>query len=90
MEDRILNAIQRIRSKCKKRVTSQRIYSFINKGVLFLESNSFQDFMIGLEIDGYISKRDKGKCASYFVRKKFINKSSIENNENSNNRISMQ
>ena len=89
MEDRILNAIQRIRSKCKKRVTSQRIYSFINKGALFLESNSFQDFMIGLEIDGYISKRGKGKCASYFVRKKFINRSSIENNENSNNRISM-
>ena len=25
-----------IRSKCKKRVTSQRIYSFANKGALFL------------------------------------------------------
>ena len=66
---------------------SQWIYSFINKGALFLESNSFQDFMIGLEIDGYISKRGKGKSASYFVRKKF---SSIEKNENSNNGISMQ
>ena len=33
---------------------SQRIYSFINKGALFLESNSFQDFMVGLETDGYI------------------------------------
>ena len=90
MEEKILNAIQHIRSKCKKRVTSQRIYSFINKGALFLESNSFQDFMIGLEIDGYISKRGKGKSASYFVRKKFIDSSSIEKNENSNNGISMQ
>ena len=90
MEEKILNAIQHIRSKCKKRVTSQRIYSFINKGALFLESNSFQDFMIGLEIDGYISKRGKGKSASYFVRKKFIDSSSNEKNEDSNNVISMQ
>ena len=43
--------------------------------------------MIGLEIDGYICKRGKGKSASYFVRKKF---SSIEKNENSNNGIWMQ
>ena len=43
--------------------------------------------MVGLEIDGYISKRGKGKSASYFVRKKF---SSIEKNENLNNGISMQ
>ena len=46
--------------------------------------------MIGLEIDGYISKRGKGKSASYFVRKKFIDSSSNEKNENSNNGISMQ
>ena len=90
MEDKILNAIQHIRSKGKKRVLSQRIYSFINKGALFLESNSFQDFMIGLEIDGYISKRGKGKSASYFVRKKFIDSSSNEKSENSNNGMSMQ
>ena len=90
MEEKILNAVQHIRSKCKKTVTSQRTYSFINKGALFLESNSFQDFMIGLEIDGYISKRGKGKSASYFVRKKFIDRSSIEKNENSINGISMQ
>ena len=42
---------------------SQKIYSFINKGALLLESNSFQDFMIGLEIDGYISKIGKEKSA---------------------------
>ena len=87
MEEKILNTIQHIRSKCKKKVTSQRIYSFTNKGALFLESNSFQDFMIGLEIDGYIFKRGTGKSASYFGRKKF---SGIEKNENSNNGISMQ
>ena len=57
---------------------------------MFLESNSLQDFLIGLEIDGHISKRGKGKSASYFVRKKFIDSSSIEKNENSNNGISMQ
>ena len=73
-----------------KRVRSQRIYSFINEGALFLESNSFQNFMVGLEIDSYISKRGKGKSASYFVRKKFIDSSSNEKNENSNNGISLQ
>ena len=46
--------------------------------------------MVGLEIDSYISKRGKGKSASYFVRKKFIDSSSNEKNENSNNGISMQ
>ena len=90
MEEKILSAIQHIRSKCKKRVASQRIYSFINKGALYLESNSFQDFMVGLEIDGYISKRGEGKSASYFVRKKFIDSSSNEKYENSNNGISFQ
>ena len=43
--------------------------------------------MIGLEIEGYISKRGKRKSASYFVRKKF---GSIEKNGNLNNGISMQ
>ena len=57
MEEKILNAIEHIRSKCKKRVTSLRIYSFINKGALYLESNSIQDFMDGLEIDCCISKK---------------------------------
>ena len=46
--------------------------------------------MVGLEIDAYISKRGKGKSASYLVRKKFINSSSNEKNENSNNGISLQ
>ena len=39
--------------------------------------------MVALEIDAYISKRGKGKSASYLVRKKFINSSSNEKNENS-------
>ena len=76
MEEKILNAIQHIRSKCKKRVTYQKIYSFINKGAVFLESNSFKDSMCGLVIDGYISKRDNGKSPSNFIRKKFIDSSS--------------
>ena len=46
--------------------------------------------MDGLEIDGYISKRSTGKSASYFVRKKFIDSSSNEKCENSNNGTSMQ
>ena len=48
---------------------------------MFLESNSFQDFMVGLEIDSYISKRGQGKSASYSIRKEFIDNSSKEKNE---------
>ena len=33
--------------------------------LLFLESKSFEDFMVALEIDNCISKRGKGKVASY-------------------------
>lgn len=54
---------------------SQRSYSFNNKGAVLLESNSLQDFMFGLEIDVYISKRGKGESASYFVTKKSIDSS---------------
>ena len=46
--------------------------------------------MVGLQIDGYISKRGEEKSGSYFVRKKFIDSSSNEKNENSNNGISLQ
>ena len=79
-----------IRSKCKQSVTSQKIYSFINKGALLLESNSFQEFMVALEIDSYIFERGKGRSTSYFVRTNYIDSSSNEKNENSNNGISLQ
>ena len=72
MKEKILNAIQHVRSKCEKRVTLQRIYSFVNKGALFLGSNSFQDFMVGLEIVGYISKRGKGKSAHIFLERNLL------------------
>ena len=68
----------------KKRVTSERICSFINKGALFLESDSFQDITFALENDSYISKRGKGQSSSHFVRKYFIDSSSNEKNELTN------
>lgn len=80
----MLNAIQHIRSKCKKRVTSLRIYSLINKCVLFLESDSFQDITFALENDSYISTRGKEQSSSHFVRKYFIDSSSNEKNELAN------
>ena len=55
---------------------------------MLLESIYSKVFMVGLQIDGYISKRGEEKSASYFVRKKFINSSS--NEKNSNNGISLQ
>ena len=46
--------------------------------------------MVGLEIDGYISKRGKRKSASYFVKKKFIDCRSNGKDEGSNNGISLR
>ena len=40
--------------------------------------------------DSFILNRGKGKSASYFVRKNFIDGSSNEKNKSSNNGISMQ
>ena len=57
MEEKIITAIQYIRSKSKQRVTSQRIFRFINKGALIIECELLQDCMNRLEIDGRIYKK---------------------------------
>ena len=58
MEEMIITAIQNIRSKSKQRVTSQRIFRFINKGALSIEFELFQDCMNKLEIAGRIYKKE--------------------------------
>ena len=67
MEKKIITAIQNICSKSKQKVTSQRIFRFINKGALSIESELFQDFMNKLEIDGRNCKKKRGKIASFFI-----------------------
>ena len=56
MEEKIITAIQNIRSKSMQRVTSKRIFQFINKGALSIECELFQDTN-RLEIDGRIYKK---------------------------------
>ena len=67
MEDKILKAIQHIRLKCKKRVTSQKIFSFLNEGASFIDAKLFHEALDGMEIYGYIFKRGRGKNTSFFV-----------------------
>ena len=67
MEEKIITAIQNIRSKSKQRVTSQRIFRFINKVALSIECELFQDCMSKLEIDGRIYKKRRGKNASFLL-----------------------
>ena len=45
MEEKIITAIQPIRSKSKQRVTPQIIFRFINKGTPSIDSELFQDFV---------------------------------------------
>ena len=66
MEEKIITAIQNIRSKSKQRVTSQRIFWFINKGALSSECEFFPDCMNKLEIDGRIYKKRAVKIL-YFL-----------------------
>ena len=68
---KIVNAINCIRLKNKKRVTSQRIFSFINKGALQLDCQKFNDILCDMEIDGKIYKNGSGKNASFFVNNYF-------------------
>ena len=68
---KIVNAINCIRLKNKKRVTSQRIFSFINKGALQLDCQKFNDILCDMEIDGKIYKNGSGKNALFFVKNYF-------------------
>ena len=66
IEAKIVNTINFIRLKNKKRVMSQRIFSFINKGVLQLDYQKFNDIICDMEIDGKVYKNGSGKNASFF------------------------
>ena len=67
MEEKIITAIQNIRSKSKQRLTLPRFFRFINKGALSIECELFQDCMNRSEIDGCIYKKKRGKNASFFI-----------------------
>ena len=66
MEEKIIAAIQHIRSKSKQRVTSQRIFRFINEGAGSIGCELFQDFINGLKIDGCIYKKRGVKCFLFY------------------------
>ena len=72
IEAKTANEINFIRLKNKKRVTSQRTFSFINKGALQLHCQKFNDMICGMEIDGEINKNGSGKSASLFVKTIFL------------------
>ena len=77
MEDKILKAIQHIRLKCKKRVTSQNIFSFLNKGASLVDTKLFHEVLNKMETDGYVFKKGNGNNASFFVKSHLI-----DNNKN--------
>ena len=71
MEAKIANAVFFIRLKNKKRVTSQKMFSFINKGALKLDCQKFNDIICNMEVDGKIYKNGSGKNALFFVKNCF-------------------
>ena len=72
MADKILKEIQYIRLKCKKRVTSQNVFSFLNKGTSIVDAKLFYEVLNKMEIEGYIFKKGRGKNASFFVKRNLI------------------
>ena len=77
MEYQILKAIQHIEIKCKKRVTSQNIFSFLNKSESFIDAKLFHEVLNKMEIYGYIFKTGRGRNALFFVKSHLI-----DNNKN--------
>ena len=71
METKVVNATNFIRLKNKKRVTSQRIVSFINKSAIQLDCQKFNDNSCDIEIDSKIYKKGSCKNASFFVKNCF-------------------
>ena len=58
MKEKIITAIQNIRSKSKQRNTSHRTFRYINTGAISIECELFQDCMSKLEIGGRIYKKE--------------------------------
>ena len=71
-QTKIVNAMNSIRLKNKKRVTSQRMFSFINKGALQLDCQKFNNILCEMEIDGKIYKAGSGKNVSFSVDNKLV------------------
>ena len=67
VEEKIIAAIQHIRSKSKQRVTSQIISRFINKGASSIGCELFQDCINGLETDGLIYKKREVKMLPFLL-----------------------
>ena len=67
MEEKIIAAIQDVRSKSKQRVTSQSIFRFINKDAVGIGCEFFQDCINGLEIDGRIYKKGGVKLLPFLL-----------------------
>ena len=72
MEAKIVNTINFIRLRNKKRVTLRRIFSFINKGALQLNCQKFNNIISDMEIDGKRYKNGSGKNTSFFVKNCFF------------------
>ena len=58
MKEKIITAIQNIRSKSKQGNTSHRTFRYINTGAISIECELFQDCMSKLEIVGRIYKKE--------------------------------
>ena len=71
MKAKIVNTMNFIRLEYKKRVTSQRLFSLINKGALQLDCQNFNDIICDVELDGKLYKNGSGKNASFFVKNYF-------------------
>ena len=67
MEEKIITAIQNIRSKFKQKVTLQRIFPFINKGALSTECELFQDCINKLKTDSRIHKKRGVKMLHFLL-----------------------
>ena len=69
---KFVNAINFIMLKNKKRATSQRICSFINKGALQLDCQKFNDTLCDMEIDVKYTRMVQVKMHRFLSKTSFL------------------
>ena len=69
---KIVNAINCIRLKNKKRVTSQRIFGFINKGALRLDCQKFNDILCDMKLMVKYTRMDQVKTHRFLSTTIFL------------------
>ena len=70
IEDKIIEAINRVRNKNKQRITKERILNHVTKTKTSIDQGQLMEAFESMKDNGVIFNKPKGKRESYFVSNK--------------------